>query len=119
MATGRSGGMPCMWGATLRSQELRMECLEVFQFFYDFLFAQQPFLLAKLNPQLLQGAKYSTTGWALTGLYDSRAFSRHRPSIYRHLRASRSIAGPFTWVPLVARERREVHVGPEWVGARS
>jgi hypothetical protein len=96
-----------------------MECLEVFQFFYDFLFAQQPFLLAKLNPQLLQGPKYSTTGWALTGLYDSRAFSRHRPSIYRHLRASRSIAGPFTWVPLVARERREVHVGPEWVGARS
>jgi hypothetical protein len=76
---------------------------------FHFLFAQQPFLLAKLNPQLLQGPKYSTTGWALAGLYGSRAFSRHRPSIYRHLRASRSSL-VLPGVPLVARERREVHV---------
>ena len=108
-----------MWGATLRAQDLYMECVEVFHLFYDFLFAQQPFLLAKLNPQLLQGPKYSTTGWALTGIYDSRAFSRHRPSIYRHLRASRSIAGPLSWVPLVARERREVHVYGFGDGTRS
>ena len=32
-----------------------MDCLEVFRLLYDFLFAQQPFLLAKLNPQLLKG----------------------------------------------------------------
>ena len=109
MATGRSGGMPCIWGVTLRAQDLYMECVEVFHLFEDFLFAQQPFLLAKLNPQLLQGPKYSTTGWALAGLYGSRAFSRHRPSIYRHLRASRSSL-VLPGVPLVARERREVHV---------
>ena len=87
-----------------------MHGVEVFRLLQDFLVAEQPFLLAKLNPQLLKGPKYSTTGWALAGLYGSRAFSRHRPSIYRYLRASRSIAGPFSWVPLVARERREVHV---------
>ena len=32
-ATGRSGGMPCMWGATLRAQDLYMECVEVFHLF--------------------------------------------------------------------------------------
>ncbi|MGA6967976.1 MAG: hypothetical protein WBZ51_30705, partial [Xanthobacteraceae bacterium] len=62
-----------------------------------------------LNPQLLKGPKYSTAGWALAGLYGSRAFSRHRRSIYRHLPASRSSL-VLQGVPLVARERREVHV---------
>jgi len=33
MATGRSGGMPCIWGATLRAQDLYMECVEVFHLF--------------------------------------------------------------------------------------
>ena len=57
MATGRSGGMPCIWGVTLRAQDLYMECVEVFHLFEDFLFAQQPFLLAKLNPQPLKRRK--------------------------------------------------------------
>jgi len=45
----------------------------------------------------------------ISPLYGSRAFSRHRPGIYRHLRASRSSL-VLQGVTLVARERREVHV---------
>jgi hypothetical protein len=78
---------------------------------FHFLFAQQPFLLAKHNPQLLQGPKYSTAGWVLGGLYGSGTFSRHGPGIYRHSRLPLH-----RWVlqrvPLVARERRQVHACP-------
>ena len=85
---------------------------------FHFLFAQQPFLLAKHNPQLLQGPKYSTAGWVLGGLYGSGTFSRHGPGIYRHSRLPLH-----RWVlqrvPLVARERRQVHACGFGHGTRS
>ena len=80
--TGRRGDQPL--GRLLSSQEFRMHGVEVFRLLQDFLVAEQPFLLAKLNPQLLKGSKYSTASCVLGPLYGLGTFSRHRPDIYRH-----------------------------------
>jgi hypothetical protein len=61
-----------------------MHRVEVFRLLQDFLVAEQPFLLAKLNPQLLKASKYSTASCVLGPLYGSGTFSRHLPDIYRH-----------------------------------
>src|ERR1700730_19035365 len=115
--TGRRGAPPL--GRLLSSQEFRMHGVEVFRLLQDFLVAEQPFLLAKLNPQLLKGSKYSTESCVLGPLYGSGTFSRHRPDIYRH-----STLSLHRWVlqrrPLVAapdqpigrgRDQRSRHRG--------
>jgi hypothetical protein len=94
-----------------------MHGVEVFRLLQDFLVAEQPFLLAKLNPQFLKASKYSTASCVLGPLYGSGTFSRHLPDIYCH-----STLSLHRWVlqrrSLVAAARREVHacalgVGPQ------
>ena len=94
-----------------------MHGVEVFRLLQDFLVAEQPFLLAKLNPQFLKASKYSTASCVLGPLYGSGTFSRHLPDIYR-----RSTLSLHRWVlqrrSLVAAARQEVHacafgVGPQ------
>ena len=60
-----------------------MHGVEVFRLLQDFLVAEQPFLLAKLNPQLLKGSKYSRADCVLGPLYGSGTFSRHLPEVAR------------------------------------
>ena len=70
--SGRRGDQPL--GRLLSSQEFRMHGVEVFRLLQDFLVAEQPFLLAKLNPQLLKGSKYSTV--ASSDPFMARSFRR-------------------------------------------
>ena len=83
--SGRRGDRPL--GRLLSSQEFRMHGVEVFRLLQDFLVAEQPFLLAKLNPQFLKASKYSTASCVLGPLYGSGTFSRHLPDICRRIRA--------------------------------
>ena len=95
-----------------------MHGVEVFRLLQDFLVAEQPFLLAKLNPQLLKASKYSTAGCVLGPLHGSGTFSRHLPDIYGH-----STLSLHRWVlqrrSLVAAARRKVHIYGFGDGTRS
>jgi hypothetical protein len=59
-----------------------MDRIEVFRLLQDVLVVQQPFRVAKRNPQLLKTAEQSTADWVLAGIYDLGAFHCHLPGIY-------------------------------------